>query len=147
MAGADILSFAVFSLCDPSSQEDGFYQHRSFSSTDRSLAVPLTPLHCMERFGFDPFGSADLSASFAPSVLSLLSPPLTSSRLSRSCLGDLKYPWLGWPTSRLAGWLSWRLEVAPCQVAGVDLYMWAMWAGGSPRAPDSISYSAKLARC
>ena len=57
--------------------------------------------------------SADLSASFALSVLSLLSPPLTSSRLSRSCLGDLKYPWLGWPTSPLAGWLSWRLEVAP----------------------------------
>ena len=39
------------------------------------------------------------------SVLSLLSLPLTSSRLSRMCLGDLKYSWLGWPTSWLAGWL------------------------------------------
>ena len=72
-------------------------------------------------------------------VLSLLSLPLTSSRLSRLCLGDLKYPLLGWPANWLAGCIvrfcriSWRLEAAR-QVAGVNLYMWAMWAGGSPRA-------------
>jgi len=30
------------------------------------------------------------------------------------------------------------------RVAGFDLYMWAAWAGGSPKAADSISASAKL---
>ena len=40
------------------------------------------------------------------SLLSVLSLALTSSRLSRLCLGDLKNPWLGWPTCWLAGWLA-----------------------------------------
>ena len=31
-------------------------------------------------------------------------------------------------------------------MAGLNLYMWSMWAGGSPRAPDSISASAVLAQ-
>ena len=90
--------------------------------------------------------SADLFAGFA-AISAVIT--LTSSRFS--CL---KYPWLGWPSSWLAGSerivrfcrISWCLEAAR-QVAGVDLYMRAVWAGGSPRSPGSISASAKLARC
>ena len=59
-------------------------------------------------------------------MLSLLQ-EMISSRLSRSCLGDLT-------------------KFIACWPAGVDLYR-AMWAGGSPRAPDSVSGSAKLAWC
>ena len=58
------------------------------------------------------------------SVLSLLSLPLTSSRLSHFCLCDLKYPWLGWPTSWLAGWLaSW---LGGCASGG---WRWSLHVG------------------
>ena len=55
---------------------------------------------------------------------------------------------VGWLAERIVRFcrIFWCLEVAR-QVAGVDLYMRAVWAGGSPRAPGSISASAKLARC
>ena len=43
---------------------------------------------------------------FQSSVLSVVSLLLTSSRLSRLCLGDLKCSLLGWPASWVAGWLA-----------------------------------------
>ena len=43
---------------------------------------------------------------FQSSVLSVVSLLLTSSRLSRLRLGDLKCSLLGWPASQVAGWLA-----------------------------------------
>ena len=49
---------------------------------------------------------ADFKASWTVGLKSLTYQPLTSSRVSRLCLGGLKYPLLGWPAGWLAGLLA-----------------------------------------
>ena len=101
---------------------------------------PLTQNPKMKHILSGRRSSADLFSRSLPSVLSLLSLPLTSFRLRRCCLcchwslslvswnAHCLVCWLGgWP----AGWIvrfcrvSWCLEAAR-EVAGVYLYMWAM---------------------